>query len=175
MTLEREMRTPDTLQDVEDPGELHVEGTVLEMKETDEIIAETPSKHRDSTIASLTMLYMVMLVLMCVMPAQFTKHSNGGFEDIAKGILVIFVFGGLALCVAALNCMLTVCRWENLSLEMKALGLFPTFCSILVVLVVTILVNIHRETDSEVPPCFENGCSPKMENETAPALSTDNF
>ena len=134
--------------------QLHdVEAATVGGIEEKEVVSTTYPRTIDTTIVVTTMIYTVMIIILFVSPLLVPADERGTLDGLLQGLAIIVVVGGGALMVAAVNLVLTVRRWAEFSTASKAVGLLPTVCSIVIVVVVSILMELTADySDSPEEP-----------------------
>lgn len=102
----------------------------------------TSSRVCDTTIMVTTLIYSVLIVILFVAPRALTSNDLDG---LILGLMIVFLVGGGALIAAGVNLVLTIRRWGQLSTVSKFTGILPTFASIVVTIVVSILVAMSDD------------------------------
>lgn len=115
-------------------------------------------RKNDPLIFFLSFLYVFSVVALFVWPwLNAQRPTMDGFEEIATGILIIFIAGGAALVIATVTLLTTVCRWTRLPTASKLVGVFPVMSSMGVILILLFVVKFDDDEEDVVECTFPNG------------------
>ena len=114
----------------------------------------------DTTTLLTTLLYSLTVVTLFVAPrlASNDDDSSGGWDGLLRGLTIIFAVGVGALIITTVSLVKTVRRWNKLHTVSKALGLFPTICTITIIILLFVLVSIQTDSSDSSSP-LEPACS----------------
>lgn len=127
-----------------DPNKEAIEVEVLMMSTS----GVSPPRMFDITIVLSSILYSLLIVILFTgtrIASNNSGNNTSGFDELLRGLTVIFVCGFGALIVAAVSLLLTRRRWEQLSTLSRVAGIFPTVCSIVLVFVIAVLVKLEND------------------------------
>lgn len=105
-------------------------------------------------ILFMVIIYVFLIVLLFTWPRYVAKHWQGdGLALIGYGMSIVFGVGLAAILVSLVTLIVTIRHWGVLSRSMRAIGLFPIVCSIVIIIVVGILANIKKYENENAPAC----------------------